>query len=410
MLTTIDEMVTPARVRMVAAILLAINLTITAGSLVMTHHLIDAFHQPLGGDFIIFYGASNLTLHGQAAQAFDPQALLVVQRAVLPGVPEGLRWCYPPPYQLLIAPLALLPFPLAYAVFIGVTLAAFAWMVQTIYPGRLTLLMIGAFPGTFVNIWDGQNGFLTAALLGFGLTALDRRPWLAGAMLGLLVYKPQFGILLPILLIGTGRWRSTLAAALSGGAFIAASALILGTAPWIAFLHTLPVVSTELAAGQLPWSRVPSLFVAARYLGAPAPAAYALQAVVAAIVAVTTLLAWRRPGPLALKAGLAVLATFLVTPYSFNYDLVLLAVPIAAIAWYGRDHALPSGTMAMLLLAAMTPNLFLNIAKITHLQLMTAVVVAFYGWLFMMLWRPAPALQPDATAPDVEAVAAPARS
>ena len=53
----------------------------------------------------------------------------------------------------------------------------------------------------FVNVGHGQNGFLTAALLGGALHWLDRRPWLAGVLIGCLAYKPQFGVLIPVALL-----------------------------------------------------------------------------------------------------------------------------------------------------------------------------------------------------------------
>jgi hypothetical protein len=391
MLATIDAFITPTRTRVAAYVLLAIYLATTAVWLMTTHHLMDGFHQPLGGDFIIFYSASSMTLHGHAAAAFDPKALLAVQRAIIPGIRPGLEWCYPPTFQLLIAPLALAPFPLAYALFVAATLAPFLMLISMIVPGRGVLGMSCAFPGTFPNAWQGQNGFLTTSLFGGGLLLIDRRPWLAGALLGLLVYKPQFGVLLPVLLIGTGRWKATLSAALSGGVFIALSALILGLAPWLAFFRTLPEVSVALASGQLPWSKMASVFVAARWLGADTPTAYGLQIVTAIVIAAATLVAWRRPGDLGLKVGLAALAAFLMSPYSFNYDLVLLAVPIAVTAAFGRDHDLPVGTKSFLLLAAFTPVLFLGIAKTTHLQLMPAAILVCYGALFRCAWTQGPA-------------------
>lgn len=390
MLGAIDRLITPARARVGALVLLAIYLVTTVVWLATTRQLMDGFHQPLGGDFIIFYSASSMTLHGHAAAAFDPRALLAVQRAIIPGVRPGLEWCYPPTFQLLIAPLALAPFPVAYGLFVAVTLAPFLLLLRMIFPGRDATVMSCAFPGTFVNAWQGQNGFLTTSLFGYGLLSIDRRPWLAGAVLGLLVYKPQFGILLPILLIGTGRWKSTFAAAISAAAFIALSALVLGVVPWLAFLRTLPTVSAALASGQLPWSKMASMFVAARWLGAPVPAAYALQFATAIIVAGATLMVWRRPGDLGLKVGLAALATFLMSPYSFNYDLVLLAVPIALTLAFGRDRVLPEGTKAALLLAAFTPTVFLGIAKATHVQLMPLAILLCYCALFRCAWGEAP--------------------
>jgi len=391
MLSAIDRLIIPGRVQAATFVLLTIYLLTTAVWLLTTRHLLDGFHQPLGGDFIIFYGASSMTLHGHAALAFDPHALLAAERAVIPGVRPGLEWCYPPTFQLLIAPLSLAPFRVAYGLFILVILAPYLLVIQALVPGRSSLATSCAFPGTFANAWQGQNGFLTTALFGYGLLSLDRRPWLAGAVLGLLVYKPQFGILLPVLLIGTGRWKSTLAAAVSGVAFIGLSVVILGLAPWIAFLRTLPNVSAALSTGQLPWSKMASVFVAARWLGTPTPVAYALQGVIAIVIAVATLLIWRRPGDLGLKAGLAALATFLTSPYSFNYDLVLLAIPIAATVRHGRSHVLTEGVKAALLLAAFTPILFLGIAKITHLQLMPAAILICYCALYRCAWVQGPA-------------------
>ena len=63
---------------------------------------------------------------------------------------------------------------------------------------RLWLLLALAFPAVFVNLGHGHNGFLTAALLGAALVVLDARPILAGILFGLLAYKPQFGVLIPL--------------------------------------------------------------------------------------------------------------------------------------------------------------------------------------------------------------------
>ena len=57
-----------------------------------------------------------------------------------------------------------------------------------------------AFPAVFVNLGHGHNGFLTAALIGFALLWLDRRPVVAGILFGLLAYKPQFGLMIPLVL------------------------------------------------------------------------------------------------------------------------------------------------------------------------------------------------------------------
>ncbi|MEO8113700.1 MAG: glycosyltransferase family 87 protein, partial [Phenylobacterium sp.] len=382
-----------------ALVLLGVYVLATVLWIATLHGLMDVFHQPLGGDFIIFYGTSSLTLHGQALAAYDPAQLLAAQRAAVPGAPAGLLWCYPPPFQLLITPLALLPFAAAYAAWIAVSFTLYFALVRLISDHRMAVLLACAFPGFFVAAIQGQNGFLTTAALGFGLLLLDRRPWLAGAILGLLAYKPQFGVLLPLLLIGTGRWRSVAGAALSSIAFVALSTAAFGLGAWEAFLRELPDVSASLSNGLIPWSKIPSTYVALAWLGAPKAVAYAAHGAVALAVAAVTLVAWRRPGPLPLKAGLAVLATLCVTPYAFNYDLVMLAVPIGVTLEYGRRHPLPPGTLLALALAFVVPNAFLGIAKATHVQLMPVAILIVFAALARVLFsaddaRPAGAYAP----------------
>src|SRR4029077_20364009 len=76
----------------------------------------------------------------------------------------------------------------------------------------LWLLLALAFPAVLINVGHGHNGFLTAALLGGGLVVLDRRPLPAGILFGLMAYKPQFGLMIPIALAAGGYWRSFAAA------------------------------------------------------------------------------------------------------------------------------------------------------------------------------------------------------
>ena len=106
---------------------------------------------------------------------------------------------------------------------LALTLALYLLLVREISDHPWALLVGAAFPAVFVNLMHGQNGFLNTALLGFGLLWLDRRPWLAGVCIGLLVYKPHFGVLLPLLLAVQGRWKTFASAAVTAVAFCAAA-------------------------------------------------------------------------------------------------------------------------------------------------------------------------------------------
>lgn len=57
---------------------------------------------------------------------------------------------------------------------------------------------------------------------------LDRRPLLAGLLVGLLTIKPQFGVLIPVLLIASGRWRVFTVATVTALALAAAAVMLFG--------------------------------------------------------------------------------------------------------------------------------------------------------------------------------------
>jgi len=119
-----------------------------------------------------------------------------------------------------------------------------------------------------VNIGHGQNGFLTAALLGGALHWLDRRPLLAGVLIGLLAYKPQFGVLIPLALLANGRWSSIGAAAATVAALVAVSYVTLGSEVWHAFANSTTFTRTVvLEQGGTGWEKIQSIFSAARMWG-----------------------------------------------------------------------------------------------------------------------------------------------
>ncbi len=375
----LDRLVTAERVRAYALMLVAGYALGVAGWALSIRHGVDPLGKPLGGDFIIFYAASALALKGKALAAYAPSVLLAAERSVAAGSRGLFLWCYPPTFQLVAAPLALVPYGWALAGWTGMGLAAYLAMTRWISRAPGALLLACAFPAVLLNALQGQNGFLTAALLGAGLLGLDRRPWLAGAALGLLAFKPQLAVLVPLLLVASGRWRSLAGGALSAGGFVLVATAAFGVESWRAFLAFLPQVSHNLAAGALPLFKDPSLYAGLRLLGAPHAAALGANLALAAAAAGLTVLAWRRPGPLPLKAALAVLATLIASPYAFDYDLVLLAIPLGVLAEHGRTHALAPGAKALMALGFAAPVAMLAASFWLHLQPMPAVLLALYA-------------------------------
>lgn len=387
-LSDLDRVVTPRRVRDYSLLLVTGYLLGAIIWLATMTHGVDRLHKPLGYDFITFYAASEMARAGHAAAAFDIAQIAAVERAIVPASSNVFLWHYPPTFQVLIAPLAYVPYGVSLALFLGSTFALYLALARRISNHPWAPLVAAAFPAVFINGMHGQNGFLTASLLGFGLLLLDRRPWIAGLCLGLLVYKPHLGVLLPLLLLVQGRWRAIAGAALSGSALCAASVALYGLAPWSAFIANTKLVSYVLESRSLPWAKIPSVFVAAADLGLPLPAAYGVHAAVAITLAALTLYAWRRPGPQTLKVALAIPAILAVSPYCFDYDLVLLAIPIGLLAEHARRHGFAPGTLAALVLAFATPIVFTPIAERTGLHLMPLGILVLFAAVWVALRRP----------------------
>jgi len=160
-------------------------------------------------------------------------------------------WLYPPLFLFVATPLALLPYPLALIAWQGATFALYLAVIAAILRqprhqggaiARLWLPVAAAFPAVFINLGHGQNGFLTAGLLGAALLALPQRPVLSGVLFGLLAYKPQFGLLIPFALLAGAQWRTMIAAGLTVIALAGTTTLAFGPEIWWVF-----AASTETA-------------------------------------------------------------------------------------------------------------------------------------------------------------------
>jgi len=108
---------------------------------------------------------------------------------------------------------------------------------------------------------------LPLALLAGACLNLEKRPALAGLFIGLLCYKPQLGLLLPLVLIAGRHWRAFLCAAVTTIAFCAVATLVFGVENCVAFWNNLLVQQHNLEAGLLYLFKMPTMFAATRMLG-----------------------------------------------------------------------------------------------------------------------------------------------
>ncbi|MCP1336377.1 glycosyltransferase family 87 protein [Futiania mangrovi] len=340
---------------------------------------IDPWGKPLGYDFITFWSAGHLTLEGRPEAAFDAYEILAAQQVAVPQNTSIFLWHYPPTYQLLVAPLALVPYFASYLLFTGLTLAAYLLTVSRLLDQKGAVMLVLAAGGTWMCVFHGQNSMLSAALFaGIALT-IGRRPVLAGVLIGLLAYKPQLGLLIPFALIVTGQWRTFAAAAATTLVFAGGATLAFGLDLWRAFLDNMPLVGTLLESGFLPWEKIPSLFVTLRLLGVPEGLAYAAHWTLAAAAALTAIAVWRKAGPGPLSVAVLVLATLLMTPYLFDYEFAIVSVPLVIAATHMARAGASRAEKAVLLFAYFAPFLMIFGVKAANLQLGFFALLALFA-------------------------------
>ncbi|HEX4157725.1 MAG TPA: glycosyltransferase family 87 protein [Rhizomicrobium sp.] len=313
--------------------------------------------KPIASDFIAYWAAGLTALSGRAGAAYDIAAQHALQNSLSGPFPNYYYWNYPPPFFFVAALLGALPYTAGFFLWMTTTGAAFALAIRSIATRRLAIVVACASPAALINTFVGQGGFLTAALLGAGLAVLPRRPLLAGMFFGLMAYKPQFGILIPFVLLAGGYWRAILSA---GGTILvasAAAALAFGAASYLAFLHALPVISqTTLSFGGEGWSKIESFYSIARFAGAGERAAWMVQGATILVCAAAAIWLWRRNVPYALKAAGLVVAAMLATPYLHEYDFPMLLV---AFAFLWQDAAFDRADWALFAAANLLMAAFL---------------------------------------------------
>jgi hypothetical protein len=312
-------------------------------------------------DFAPFWVASKTVLDGHASWLYDIDLFIAQQRQLLGPQAGGHGYLYPPQSILLIWPLGLLSYgwSLAAWLLIGFGLylwASFAGLWRWFKVAALTLA-----PATFANAMFGQNGFVTAALLIGGMRLLERAPIAAGILFGLLTFKPQLGVLVPIALIAAGAWRAFAAAVVTTVVLMGLTTGLFGMDIWSSYIDFISGFKTALmerGAG-IGYGKGTSPTMMARMMGLGPIAGSVIQAVFSLGAAVAVYWAFWPPrgGPLAI-AVLAVVAT-LATPMAYVYDMTIVSVAVILIYDVAsRDRFLP-GESAALALAWLSPLLIL---------------------------------------------------
>lgn len=280
---------------------------------------------PTYADYLSFWAAGLLTLHGDPAAAYDIETHGAIVRDVAP-VAEILPFPYPPPFLLFATPFSLLDYRFALPAWVLATIGVYLVGMRRIAPVPLSL----SHPALLIAGFYGQASFLVTGIVLGGASLLSSRPLIGGAILGLLVIKPHLALLLPVSVLAIGAWRSIVGATVSGGALLTAALLLFGWKPYDRFLAMSATFADMFSAGWWPWQKLISPFAFLRFFGMDQAAALTLHLLVAAAAAAVTWIAWSRNWPE--KLAILAAATLLGSPYLFSYDSLLLAAPLALLA------------------------------------------------------------------------------
>jgi len=346
----------------------------------------DPWGRPLGADFVSFWTAARLALAGMADAAWNPALHGAAQHAwfgtELGFAPDYYAFFYPPPFLLICLPFGLLPYPVALAAWLWLTTSLFYAAIRALLgPGVPSLLLILAFPALTLNAEHGQNGALFAALLAAAARWLDRRPGWAGVCLGLLCCKPQLALLVLPALLASCRWRALTVTLLGGAALCLGSWAILGGGAWLGFLRDTALAERAIADGWVGFGKMVSPFAALRLLDAPIAAAATIQGAcsLAALASVVTFCRRKRDGAAEIAAISA--GACLATPFLLDYDLTILAIPLAIVA---SRRETTRQERCVLCAAYLLPLLARPLAMQAGIPMAPFVVAA----LFMVVARP----------------------
>ena len=345
-------------------------------------------------DFVQFYTLGRLADQHRLADAYDFRAFHEAQGTFVPES-KGLIFppVYPPQTALLFMPFSRLSYTAAQLTWTALTIVLYAlivWRAWWSCRGSLTdralvFVAAAAFPPFWQDVMWGQVTILILGAFCLGWLALDRgRQFAAGLALGLLAIKPQFGVVLAVIVVMRRDWRMLAGAVVSVVLQGLLVWMVLGPSAFSGYASVLQTIAGHSDALEAKPFHSHSIRAVTRLL--PDSLGIPAWAFVSAVVLWKTGRAWCSAAPLHVRFGLAMLAAVLVNPHLIVYDATVLALPLI---WFGawlvenkrEDSARWYGPFLYLMFLAF----WIPTAAVVKVQLSVLLML----WLFWTIEREA---------------------
>lgn len=309
----------------------------------------DATTLVVGRDFLNFWMYGHAAWGPDPGQFYDPSAYNAVLTALLGPDYPGQNWSYPPSVMLVAAPFGRLGYFPALLCWTMLGLGIFVAVMRRFADDRRLLIPMLFSPAAIFCLMSGQNSFFTTAMLFVALSCLDRRPYLAGILIGLLTLKPQLGLLFPILLVVSGRWRVFLVAGVTAALVVAITAAEFGLQVWSDFISKgIPIQNNLILADpeRVATPFYPTIFMNIRGLDTSYATAMMVQLcfTAPAIGAVVYAYRFRKDSDPQLLMALFLSCSVFAVPYLLAYDT--LAMTCIAVILLAGDKLDTRGQIA----------------------------------------------------------------
>ncbi len=342
-------------------------------------------------EFMSFYAAGRLVNAGQALAVYlpgmavgdyiasynGPPGFVAMQQA-LAGDPHValMGFYYPPVFWLICAPLAHLGFYPAYFLWAGVTLLAFLAVLHRLGGWGFVWPVLGCM-SVVKNVAVGENACLSAALIGFGLLNLERRPWVAGALFGCVCYKPHFLLPLGVFLLAGQQWRALAGMALAAGGLCGLAGLVFGWQAWVDYFQiTVPHAEWMFQHHGISYGLQVTPFASVMLLGGGVWLGNAVQ-MTSTLVAMIAVAAAARWGRCNVKAAILLASFPLMLSVMLDYDLTLSLLAMVFLVREARIRGFLAWEKTTLATMFVLPFIILLFRTNLHVPVDELVIVGF---------------------------------